>query len=89
MDTYEKAKAKIEGEVDDLQLRAEHSTKFDGRRLTAITAVVIAEGKSKNEIEVLDKLTLTAKNRSEIELYGSPEIDLLEFSEKAVLAKKD
>ncbi|MDX1720156.1 MAG: DUF2807 domain-containing protein, partial [Salegentibacter mishustinae] len=89
VDTYEKAKAKIEGEVDDLQLRAEHSTKFDGRRLTAITAVVIAEGKSKNEIEVLDKLTLTAKNRSEIELYGSPEIDLLEFSEKAVLAKKD
>jgi hypothetical protein len=51
--------------------------------------VVIAEGKSKNEIEVLDKLTLTAKNRSEIELYGNPEIDLLEFSEKAVLAKKD
>jgi uncharacterized protein YxjI len=89
VDTYEKAKAKIEGEVDDLQLRAEHSTKFNGRRLTAKTAVVIAEGKSKNEIEVLDKLTLTAKNRSEIELYGNPEIDLLEFSEKAVLAKKD
>jgi len=89
VDTYEKARAKIEGEVDDLQLRAEHSTKFNGRRLTAITAVVIAEGKSESEIEVLEKLTLTAKNRSEIELYGNPQIDLVEFSEKAVLAKKD
>ena len=40
-----------------------------------------ADGKEgnteENEIEVLDKLTLTAKNRSEIELYGNPEIDLL------------
>jgi len=89
VDTYEKANARIEGEVDDLQLRAEHSSKFDGRRLTAKTAVVIAEGKSKNEIEVLETLTLTAKNRSEIELYGNPKVDLLEFSEKAVLAKKD
>ncbi|SKB82069.1 Putative auto-transporter adhesin, head GIN domain [Salegentibacter holothuriorum] len=89
VDTYEKADAKIEGEVDDLQLRAEHSSKFDGKRLTAKTAVVIAEGKSKNEIEVLETLTLTAKNRSEIELYGNPKVELLEFSEKAVLSKKD
>ncbi|TDN82372.1 putative autotransporter adhesin-like protein [Salegentibacter sp. 24] len=89
VDTYEDATARIEGEVDDLQLRAEHSSKFDGENLTANTAVVIAEGKSKIEIEVLEKLTLTAKNRSEIELYGNPEIDLLEFSENAVLAKKD
>jgi uncharacterized protein YxjI len=89
VDTYEKASARIEGKVDDLQLRAEHSTKFDGSRLTAINAIVIAEGKSKNEIEVLEKLTLTAKNRSEIELYGNPQVDLVAFSEKAVLAKKD
>ncbi len=89
VDIYEKAKARIEGEVDDLQLRSEHSTKFDGRRLTARTAVVTAEGKSKNELEVLETLTLTAKNRSEIELYGNPKVNLEEFSEKAVLAKKD
>jgi len=89
VDIYEKASARIEGEVDDLQLRSEHSTKFDGRNLSAKTAVVIAEGKSKNEIEVLENLTLTAKNRSEMELYGNPKVDLVEFSEKAVLAKKD
>ncbi|SKB94358.1 Putative auto-transporter adhesin, head GIN domain [Salegentibacter salinarum] len=89
VDIYEKASARIEGEVDDLQLRSEHSTKFDGRRLSARTAVVIAEGKSKNELEVLENLTLTAKNRSEMELYGNPKVDLVEFSEKAVLAKKD
>ncbi|MBZ9731266.1 DUF2807 domain-containing protein [Salegentibacter sp. JZCK2] len=89
VDIYEKASARIEGEVDDLQLRSEHSTKFDGRRLTVKTAVVVAEGKSKNELEVLETLTLTAKHRSKMELYGNPKVDLVEFSEKAVLAKKD
>ncbi|WP_289024578.1 DUF2807 domain-containing protein [uncultured Salegentibacter sp.] len=89
VDTYEKAKAKIEGEVNDLQLRSEHSSVFDGKKLSAKTAVVIAEGKSKNEIEVLETLTLTAKNRSEIDLYANPKVELLEFSENAVLSKKD
>jgi hypothetical protein len=89
VDMYEKASARIEGETKNLQLRAEHSSKFDGERLTATKAVIIAEGKAKIEIQVVQQLSLTAKNRAEIELYGKPKIDLVEFSEKAVLAKKD
>ncbi|SHF56160.1 Putative auto-transporter adhesin, head GIN domain [Salegentibacter echinorum] len=89
VDMYEKASARIEGETNNFQLRAEHSSDFKGKRLTANEAVVVAEGKTKIEVEVLKQLSLTAKNRAEIKLYGTPKIDLVEFSEKAVLAKKN
>ncbi len=89
VDLYEKASAKIEGETSEFELRSEHSTKFNGSKLTSENAVVTAEGRSKNEVQVTGKLKLTAKDRSNIEVYGDPEIELVEFTEKAELKKKE
>ncbi|HEY9184005.1 MAG TPA: DUF2807 domain-containing protein [Salegentibacter sp.] len=88
-DLYEKASAKIEGETGEFELRSEHSTNFKGSKLTAENAVVTAEGRSKNEVQVTGKLKLTAKDRSQVKVYGDPAIELVEFTEKAELKKKE
>ena len=89
VDSYEKASAKIEGETEEFELRAEHSTKFDGSKLTAKNATVIAEGRSRNEVEVLENLKLTAKDKTKIDIYGNPEIEMVEFTESSQISKKD
>ncbi|MGY5850833.1 GIN domain-containing protein [Salegentibacter sp. F14] len=89
LDLYEKASARIEGEIDQFELRSDHSTKFNGSKLTSVNAQVTAEGRSKNEVQVSDKLILTARDRSVIEVYGDPNIELKEFTEKSTLKKKE
>lgn len=88
-DLYEKASAKIEGETEEFELRSEHSTKFNGSKLTSKNAVVTAEGRSKNEVQVTGNLKLIAKDRAEIEVYGDPDIEIVEFTQKAELKKKE
>lgn len=88
-DLYEKASAKIEGETKEFELRSEHRTKFKGSKLTTENTVITAEGRSKNEVQVLGNLKLIAKDRAQIEVYGDPEIELVEFTEKAELKKKE
>lgn len=85
----DKSSAKLKGAIDELNLSAAKSAKFDGEKLTSKTAEVFATGNSKNSINVSKNLTLSAKDKSEIDLYNSPEIDLVEFSQKAVLSKKN
>ena len=85
----DKSSAKLKGAIDQLNLSAAKSAKFDGEKLTSKTAEVFTTGNSKNSINVSKNLKLSAKDKSEIDLYNSPEIDLVEFSQKAVLSKKN
>lgn len=89
IDTYEKASADIEGETEKFELRAEHSTRFDGRRFSAREASVTAEGRSKNKVEVLENLALIGKDKASVEVYGDPKIEIIEFTESANLSKKE
>ncbi len=85
----DKSSAKLKGAIDELNLSAAKSAKFDGEKLTSKTAEVFTTGNSKNSINVSKNLKLSAKDKSEIDLYNSPEIDLVEFSQKAILSKKN
>lgn len=89
IDSYEKASADIEGETGNFELRAEHSSRFNGRRFTAREASVTAEGRSKNQVEVLENLALIARDKASIDIYGDPKIEMLEFTESAKLSKKE
>ena len=85
----DKSSAKLKGAVDELNLSAAKSAKFDGEKLTSKTAEVFTTGNSKNRINVSKSLKLSAKDKSEIDLYNSPDINLVEFSQKAILSKKN
>ena len=80
--------AKLKGSIDDLSLSAAKSSKFNGEKLTSKNAEVFTTGNSKNSINVSKTLKLSAKDKSEVDLYNTPEVDLVEFSQKAILSKK-
>lgn len=89
LDIYEKASARLEGEIQDFNFRADQSSKFDGEKLTTVNATVLAQGRSDNKINVSEKLEISAQGNSKTEIYNSPKINLTQFTDEAVLAKKE
>ena len=87
-EAFENSAATVKGEADNFILNASKSSKFDAEKLAAKDAEVFADGNSKNAINVSKKLKLTAKDKSETEIYNTPEIDLVAFTDKASIIKK-
>ncbi len=89
VDIYEKASARIEGDIQEFNIRADQSSKFDGENLTAITAELLANGDSEIRINATDSINVKASGSSEIDVYNTPVINLIEFKDEAVIAKKE
>lgn len=89
LDNYERADAEIEGTVEDFELRTEHSSTFEGKNLTATNAKLIAEGRSKNEISVVENLNIIAEDRSETTIFNTPKIEIEKFTGEAILKKAE
>ncbi|HEX8268790.1 MAG TPA: DUF2807 domain-containing protein [Flavobacterium sp.] len=87
-DMYQKSLANIEGDISDLKLRLDNNANFTGRNLTSKNAEIITEGYSNGSIMVTTAATITATGKSELELHGDPKIDLIKFTDNAVLRKK-
>ena len=89
VDIYEKAYARIEGDSQNFKIRGDQSSKFDGENLTLAKADLLAQGSSEIKINVTDTLNVRANGRSEIDIFNEPVINLLEFKDEAVIAKKE
>ncbi|MCB7479884.1 GIN domain-containing protein [Christiangramia sediminis] len=89
VDIYEKASARIDGEIQDFIIRADQSSKFDGENLTSVKANVLAQGDSEVRVNVSDSLEIRANGTSEVDVYNNPQIDLVELKDEAVIAKKE
>jgi len=89
VDIYEKASARIDGEIQDFTIRADQSSKFDGENLTSVKANVLAQGNSEVKVNVTDSLEVRANGKSEIEVFNNPGIKLIEFKDEAVISKKE
>lgn len=61
---------------------------FNALELEINEAMVNAAGKSRIDLYVISHLTYFAKEESQLDLYGQPKIDLMEFSGTAQLRKK-
>ncbi len=89
VDIYEKASAKIEGDLQEFTIRADQSSQFDGENLTSIKANILAQGDSELKVNATDSLEVRANGTSEIEVFNNPGIDLIEFKDEAVISKKE
>ncbi len=88
VDIYEKAAARIEGDIQRFKIRADQSSSFDGEKLTSVTAELLAQRNSEIKINVTDTLNVRAKGKSEIKVYNEPQVNLIEFKDEAVISKK-
>ncbi|WP_372753185.1 GIN domain-containing protein [Mariniflexile sp.] len=88
-DLYMRATANIEGETDDLQIRTDNFSTFNGKNFTAKTCTTLNEISSDAYIEVLDTVTINASGNSSIYLYGNPKITINKLDNTSKLQKKE
>ena len=87
LDMYQKSEAKIEGDCNNLKVRLDNSTDLNAKNLVARSIDATAELDSKAKINAKTGIKISASGTSEIELYGEPRVDLVKFSDKAILKK--
>lgn len=89
VDLYQRANAKIEGETDYINIRADNSSSYIGKNMTSNNAEVTADQNCNVYVQVLENLSLRATGISEVYIYENPKIDLKIFSDLAKLHKKE
>lgn len=89
VDLYQKASAKLEGEVKSMVVRTDSDTDFYGEKLNAATTSLLAEGDSDCYILTNKEINIEAKDKTEIYLLGEPQIHIKSFTNEAILYKKD
>lgn len=89
VDMYQRAFAKIEGDVDLMNANTINSTNFIGKNLAVTSCNVITEDSSDFEIQATDDITIESSGNSEVYIYGDPKITLNKFANSAKLHKKE
>lgn len=89
LDMYQRANAKIEGDIIKMVANTINSSNFTGKNLAVNQCEIIVEDSSDFSIQALDEITIDASGNSEVYLYGDPKITLNKFSESAKLHKKE
>lgn len=88
LNMQDKASLRWGGTLAFLTASFEGASELDGMELSISEASVHASGKSTLYLHILSHLTYFSKEESQLDLYGTPRIDLLEFSGTSVLRKK-
>ena len=89
LDMYQRANAKIEGDVLKMIANTINSSSFIGKNLAVDQCEIIAEDSSDFSIQALDEITIDVSGSSEISIYGNPKITIQKFSDTSRLYKKE
>ena len=87
IDQYQKADAKIEGDCNNLKVRLDNAARFTGKNLVAKSAEITTELNTKASINAKTLVKIAASGTSEIELFGSPKVELINFADSALIRK--
>jgi hypothetical protein len=88
LNMQDKASLKWGGTLAFLTASFDGASVLDAMDLSIDEASVHASGKSKLDLHILSHLTYFSKEESQLDLYGTPRIDLLEFSGTSMMRKK-
>lgn len=89
LDMYQKAKAEIEGDAAKATIRLDNNTSLKAKKFTVAEMDLVTEMYSYCEINVKDKVSISATGKSEIELLGDAKVDLPVFRNNANLQKTE
>lgn len=87
-DLYQKAKATLEGDVTNANIRLDNNSVFIGNNLVVKNAELLAESYSNCNINVNTNIIIDASGNSEIKIYGEPKVEIKRFTDNATLNKK-
>jgi hypothetical protein len=87
-DLYQNAEANIEGSAQNAVIRLDNNSEFTGNKLTIKDLELITESYSTASINAETSLSISAGEKSEIQIYGNPKIEIRRFDDEAKLLKK-
>lgn len=87
-DLYQKAKATLEGDVNNATIRLDNNVTFTANNLIIQNAELLTENYSTCSINVNGILSLNASGNSTTYLYGEQKIEAKKFMDNATLIKK-
>ena len=79
----------IEGSSDYLKTTMTGNTDFKGKNLNVRESFVTTKGSSELSIQTFDNITIEASEKSKIDLYGNPKIEILKFTNLTRIFKKE
>ncbi len=88
-DLYQRANANIEGESDDLLLRTDNNSQFNGKNFTVKNCNLYSEIASDTTIEVTDKIIVSLTGSSDLYLYNDPKIVIDKFTNTSKIQKRE
>lgn len=86
-DLLESADAQIEGDAKDLDLNVDNSSEFNGEKLSIKDINITTLNRAEAKVNAFRDLNINASGSSEIEIYGSPKINIESFEDNAILKK--
>ncbi|WP_426064899.1 GIN domain-containing protein [Flavobacterium sp. DSP2-3-1] len=88
VDMYQKSGATLEGNAVNTMLRLDNNASFTGNKLTTKNADVTTQSYSNCSLFTETAVIIDAADKSEIQLLGSPKIEIRKFADEAKLIKK-
>lgn len=87
-DLYQKATAALEGDANNTTLRLDNSAELTARNFNSKNTDVSIEGSASCNLLAENTIVIDATDKTEIELYGSPKIEIRKLAGEAKLFKK-
>lgn len=87
-DLYQKSQAKVEGDCNNMILRLDNNASFAGKSFVVKQADLTVEESCNAEVNVKDLVKIDASGKTEVVLFNDPKIEMIRFSDNAVLRKK-
>lgn len=88
IDQYQKSTATLEGASENVIIRVDNNSTFIGNKFTTKKAEITTESYTNCSLFVENAVIITATDKSEIQLLGSPKIEIQKFLDEAKLFKK-
>ncbi|MEZ7497168.1 DUF2807 domain-containing protein [Flavobacterium sp. Arc3] len=87
-DMYQKSEANIEGSATNAVIRLDNNSDLKGDKLTIKNLELLTESYSNASVNAETSISISAGEKSQIELYGNPKIEIRKFADEAKLLKK-
>lgn len=87
-DLYQKATAALEGDANNTNLRLDNSAEITARNFNSKNTDVSVEGSASCSLLAENTIVIDATDKTEIELYGNPKIEIRNLAGEAKLFKK-
>nr|WP_314865886.1 DUF2807 domain-containing protein [uncultured Flavobacterium sp.] len=87
-DLYQKAIATLEGDANNTIIRLDNSTELTARNFNSKNTDITIEGSASCSLLAENTIVIDATDKTEIELYGSPKIEIHKLAGESKLFKK-